>query len=365
MGKASGIQYFPGDRCLNHFPPTASTSLNVLFILALFNGETIVVDPRVSEEDFYNQLTKLKPNMALSTGSAWEAFFNRVEREIEAGKSFDFSYAKGWTVGGEGTDSSKFQKWNAIMKRANAYNMLSSGYGSSELFSATSVETIDAKYDFSKQIMSVGIPYAGIVMGVFDDQGNELGYNCRGELRIKSKSAMKGYYNKPELTAETKVDGWIRTGDLAEIDEQGFVYIWGRLKDTVKLPDGRYIYLFDIANRIKEKDYIDDAIVLEKPIDTETVNLVAHIVWDKSVKDSDKENYLRELIKHVQEYEPNVNLDTFAVHDVMLPYSPTTLKKDKNKMYKQEDGYIRIRDGYIERIRMISEENGLFSVQNA
>ena len=90
MGKASNIQYFPGDRCLNHFPPTASTSLNVLFLLALFNGETVIVDPRVSEQDFYDQLTKLKPNMALSTGSAWEAFFNRVQREMKAGKKFDF-----------------------------------------------------------------------------------------------------------------------------------------------------------------------------------------------------------------------------------------------------------------------------------
>ncbi len=52
MGKASNIQYFPGDRCLNHFPPTASTSLNVLFLLVLFNGETVILDPRVTEEDF-------------------------------------------------------------------------------------------------------------------------------------------------------------------------------------------------------------------------------------------------------------------------------------------------------------------------
>ncbi len=48
--------------------------------------------------------------MALSTGSAWEAFFDRVEKEIRIGKAFDFSYAKGWTVGGEGTDSRKFKK---------------------------------------------------------------------------------------------------------------------------------------------------------------------------------------------------------------------------------------------------------------
>lgn len=288
MGRASDIQYFPKDRCLNHFPPTASTSLNVLFLLALYHGETVIIDPRVSEKDFYYQLTKLKPNIALSTGSAWEAFFNRVEREMNAGKSFDFSYAKGWTVGGEGADSRKIKKWNSIMKKANAQNLLFSGYGSSELFSGISIEKIDARYDFSKQIMSVGIPYAGITMGVFDKDATELGYNRRGELWVKSRSAMKGYYNKPELTIQTKVKGWIRTGDLAEIDEKGFVYIWGRVKDTTKLPNGREIYLFDIANKIKEKEYIDDAIVLEKPIEHASINLVAHIVWSKFVKDEKK-----------------------------------------------------------------------------
>ncbi len=119
-----------------------------------------------------------------------------------------------------------------------------SGYGQSELFSTVAVENPVARYDFSKKVMSVGIPMAGIMVGVFNREGKELGYNQRGELRVKAKSAMKGYYNKPELTAQTKVDGWIHTGDLAEIDENGFVYVWGRMNDIVKLPDEREIYLF-------------------------------------------------------------------------------------------------------------------------
>ena len=212
MGKASGIQYYPGDKILNNFPPTASTSLNALFLLGLYFGETIYVDPRVNEKAFYNQIMTLMPNIVLTTGSFWEIFFNKIKKEIEAGKTPDLSFAKGWTIGGEGTDCYKFQLWNSIMRLCGAKGIYS-GYGSSELFSAVSVETLDARYDFSKPIMSVGIPYAGITMGVFDENGNELPYNQRGELRIKSKSAMKEYYNKPELTAKTKVDGWIRTGD--------------------------------------------------------------------------------------------------------------------------------------------------------
>lgn len=362
---ASDNQFLTGERCLNHFPPTAATSLNLLFLLPLYRGMTIVIDPRVSEKDFYNQITKLHVNVACSTGSAWEAFFNRLEAEKNAGKKYDFSYVSCWVVGGEGTDSKKFKRWQSLMNELGSERGLASGYGASEVFASACSEEVNARYDFRKTIMSVGIPFAGITVGVFDKQGNELGYNKRGELRIKSNSLMKGYYNKSRLTEESKVDGWIRTGDVSEIDENGFVYIWGRENDSLTLPDGREIYLFDIANKIKEKWFIDDAIVLNKPTESNPINLVAHIVWDKSVIDAEKANNLYQIVNAVKQYEPEVEICAFAEHDVMLPYSPTTLKKDKNKMAKQLNGFIRVADGTIERIQFCDNGNGFYSIKNA
>ena len=353
MGDISEIQYYPGDRCLCHFPPTASTALNMLFLVALFKGEIVVLDPRVSENDFYNQLTKLKPNMTISTGSAWEAFFNRVEREMKAGKKFDFSYARGWTVGGEGTDVKKMQKWYDIMKKAHAEHMLYSGYGLSELFSAAAAEKEgNGRYDFSKSIMSVGIPYAGISMGVFDKDGKELPYNTRGELRILSKSAMIGYYGKPELTEKVKTeDGWIKTGDLAEIDERGQIYIWGRISDKLASPNGE-IYLFDVANKLKENSYIDDAIVISMPTNENPNNLVAHIVWSKELTKAEKVAVLDNINSQLSTYLPEgVTLSAYSEHDIMLPYSPTTLKKDKNKLAHQTTGYFQTNNGELEIIK--------------
>ena len=87
----SDNRYALGDRTLNHFPPTAATSLNVLFFVPLFSGATVIIDPRVSENDFYNQLTRLKPNVCINTSSLWQTFYNRLNNEIKKGKSFDFS----------------------------------------------------------------------------------------------------------------------------------------------------------------------------------------------------------------------------------------------------------------------------------
>lgn len=341
MENASGCQYFPGERCLNHFPPTAATSLNILFIFPIYKGMTVVIDPRVSENDFYHQVTKYHASVICSTGSAWDAFFNRIISEGNIEK-YDFSFVKAWVVGGEGTDKKKFQKWQKIMAQAKSDRGMASAYGCSEVFASVCSECVNARYDYSKSIMSVGIPFAGIIVGVFDHDGNELGYDQRGELWITSKSVMKGYYNKTELTAKTKIDGWIHTGDLAEIDKNGFVYIWGRINDSIDLPNGRRVYLFDLANRIKAFDYISDAVVLKKPVDNEPFNLVAHIVWSDGVKEDEKEMLLIELTDSIRKYEPEVTLNTFAFHKDMLPYSPTTLKIDKNKMSNQNDNYVRV-----------------------
>ena len=360
----SDTPYRPGDRTLNHFPPTAATSLNSLCFVGLISGATILIDPRVSEDAFYDQLIDKKPSMCINTGSLWETFFNRVEQEMAKGKKYDFSYARGWMIGGEGTTVDKMNKWNGIVQKCGG-NGLFGGYGLSETFSGICIDRVEFRGGLLKQIVGIGVPQAGMAVGIFDKNGKELPYDQRGELWVKTKAAMKGYYNKPQLTAKTKVDGWIRTGDLAEIDENGFVYIWGRMTDVTKLPGGREIYLFDIANKIKEKEYIDDAIVLEKLLDKDATNLVAHIVWSSSVSDKDKSQYLTEIMGTVKNYEPDVKLIAFAVHDRMLPYSQTTLKKDKNKMSKQMDGFVQVVDGKIKPLQFIVDKNGYCRIKNS
>ena len=359
MSDATDVQYFPGDKCLDHFPPTAATSLNVLFMLPLYRGLTVYIDPRVSEKDFYNQITQLKPNISINTGSMWEAFFNRIEKEMASGKTFDFSHAKVWVVGGEGTDVSKIKKWNSIMKKCGNERGMVSGYGTSELFASACTEKFDARNPFDKPVMGVGVPYAGLTVGVFDEENMELQFNQRGNLWIRGKSVMKEYYGKPELTNKVVQDGWVKTGDIAEINEDGFVYIWGRSTDKLTVDD-KNIYLFDIAYKIKENENIDDAIVLSLPTDSNKNNLVAHIVWNKELTDEERIDTLTDINNQLKEYLPeSVEVSAFSIHDTMLPYSPTTLKKDKNKMSQQRNGYVQVIDGALYDVEFIpNDENG-------
>ena len=280
---------------------------------------------------------------------------------MKNGKKFDFSCAKGWAVGGEGTDVKKMDKWNDIMNKLHATNPLFSGYGLSEVFAGVSVDNPKAKQDPNKQIISVGIPEAGMNVGVFDEEGNELSYNQRGELWVKTQTGMKEYYNKPELTEKTKIDGWIHTGDLAELADNGLIYVWGRMNDTVNLKNGK-VYYFDIANRIKLHSFIADAVVLSMPTEENDNNLVAHIVWDANVCEDDKKEYIEILNYELRKFLPSeITVSAYYIHDKKLPVSPTAFKTDKIKMASETKGYVQVIDGKMNDVEFILNNSGKYS----
>ncbi len=330
------------------------------------------MDPRVSIKDFYNQLTKLNINACINTSSLWEEFFSIVSKEIKKGKNFDnvFDEAKAWMVGGEGPSVKNIKKWDEIMQTIQKPSndddkrdrRIYGGYGLSELFSGLCIDRVDSKPNYDIQVPRVGAIQAGMVAGVFDENGKELSYNQRGELWVKSKALMKGYYGKTELTNETIVDGWLKTGDIAEIDKDGFVYIWGRKKSVIKTNDGTNVYLFDIENMIRENSFIQDAVVLNMPTVDNGNNLVAHIVWSNNYSYEQKKEFIIQMNNKFNSVLPNgIVISAYSEHDNMLPYSPTTLKRDKNGMSQQTLGYIQVVDNELVNTYFIIDSYGKYS----
>ncbi|PQP19522.1 long-chain-fatty-acid--CoA ligase [Rhodococcus opacus] len=102
------------------------------------------------------------------------------------------------------------------------------GYGLSE----TSPIASFARYGERPRVGSVGVPIRGVRMKLIDDHWNDVDEGI-GEIAISGHNVMKGYYNRPEATAEVLHDNWFRTGDLARTDEDGFFYIVDRSKDMI------------------------------------------------------------------------------------------------------------------------------------
>ena len=93
-----------------------------------------------------------------------------------------------------------------------------------------------------------------------DDDGNEVPLGDVGELWVKGAQVIKGYINRPEATAESITDGWLHTGDVARLDEDGFVYIVDRKKDMV-LRGGENVYCAEVEVAIFEHESVAEATV--------------------------------------------------------------------------------------------------------
>ncbi|HPG28741.1 MAG TPA: AMP-binding protein, partial [Myxococcota bacterium] len=101
---------------------------------------------------------------------------------------------------------------------------------------------------------------------VVDPEGREQPRGAIGELCVRGAQVIKGYLNRPEATAEAIVDGWLRTGDIARVDEDGFIYIVDRAKDMV-LRGGENIFCAEVEAAIHEHDGVAECTVFGVPDD--------------------------------------------------------------------------------------------------
>lgn len=94
----------------------------------------------------------------------------------------------------------------------------------------------DNDFDLISQPIFVGLPVPGAEFKITDFQTGELvPLGSEGEIRVRTPSLLKSYWNKPEATAESLVDGWLRTGDIGCIDTEGFIHFLGRRKEMLKV----------------------------------------------------------------------------------------------------------------------------------
>ncbi|GAM98065.1 acetoacetyl-CoA synthetase [alpha proteobacterium U9-1i] len=140
----------------------------------------------------------------------------------------------------------------------------SQGWGMTET-SATAVS--NTAEDYERKPSSTGVCAATGEAKIVDPDGKVLGPNEVGELWYKGPIVVRGYWENPKATAETFFDGWVKTGDLAKIDEEGFVYIVDRAKDML-IRGGENIYCVEVENALYDHPSVMDAAVIGKPHQT-------------------------------------------------------------------------------------------------
>jgi steroid-24-oyl-CoA synthetase len=135
------------------------------------------------------------------------------------------------------------------------------GYGMTE---TSSLACGNGGADYQRKPDSVGRPSPVNDIMIADESGNEVATGELGEVLMRGPNVVKGYWNKPDATAETFRDGWLHSGDIGRVDDEGFLYIVDRAKDMV-IRGGENIYSVEIETVLYEHPAVSEAAVVGVP----------------------------------------------------------------------------------------------------
>lgn len=232
---------------------------------AVFNASTMLLIPQFEINMMLQAIKTYKPNFFPGVPTIYTAILNHPEA-----LSYGVDKIKLCNSGSAPLPVEVLKKFSHI-----SGGIFCEGYGLSEASPVTHSNPILGM----KKIGSVGLPFPDTDCRIVDvdDDELELGINEPGELLIRGPQVMKGYWNKPEETAETLKNGWLHTGDIATMDEDGYFYIVDRKKDMI-IAGGFNIYPREIDEVLYEHPKVEEAVAVGIPDEYRGETVKAYVV---------------------------------------------------------------------------------------
>jgi long-chain acyl-CoA synthetase len=198
----------------------------------------------------------------------------------------DFSHLRLVVGGGTAVQEAVARQWKEVTGLH-----ITQGYGLTE----TSPVATSNPFNLTEFNGSIGLPIPSTDMRIVDDDGNELPTAAIGEICIRGPQVMEGYWQNPEETAKVMLPGgWLRTGDIGRMDDQGFFYIEDRKKDMI-LVSAFNVYPNEIEGVVVEMEGVLEAAAIGIP-DEKTGEAVKLFVvrTDPSISEEDVRNFCKE-----------------------------------------------------------------------
>ena len=284
-------QTLPGHRFLSYLPLAHLGERIVVQNHSLVYGGTVYFNE--SQQTFLSDLRNTRPNWLLGAPRIWEKLQQAVlahalsQDELESARANGQLEAAGEKVRAFlGLEEISFILTSTAPTPAPLkawYEelgiILYDGYGQSEMLPVCTNSKGDRKLD------SIGVAAHGVEIKIADD----------GEILARGGGTAMGYYRDPEKTAQTfEPDGWVRTGDRGRIDEDGHVYLTGRVKEIFKTARGKYVAPAPIEGRFLETHLAEQACLTGHGL----AQTVMALVLAEAVLERDEAELIAELLEH-------------------------------------------------------------------
>ncbi|KAB2940846.1 long-chain fatty acid--CoA ligase [Hyphomicrobium sp.] len=224
-------------------------ALTVVMNLGIAHAAEIIIMPRFALGDALKLIDKTKPTIMPGVPTLFNAIMNHPKID-----SFDLSSLKFCLSGGAALPIEVKQRFEAITG-----SKVVEGYGLSETSPVVTFNPLEGPV----KIGSIGMPLVGTVISLRDlaDPTKEVALGEKGEICVKGPQVMSGYYKRPQETAEQTVGEFLRTGDVARMDEHGYFYIEDRIKDLI-ISSGFNVYPRRIEEAIYEHPAVAEVTVI-------------------------------------------------------------------------------------------------------
>ncbi|WP_077623108.1 fatty acid--CoA ligase family protein [Sediminibacillus massiliensis] len=274
------------DRVIAALPMFHVFCLTVALNAPLMNGGTILIVPNFSPQAVFTLAREQQAtvfagvptmyNYLLRTPDVSPADFSSIRLCISGGASMPVALLKNF--------EEKFQV------------RISEGYGLSEASPVTCFNPLDRE----RKPGSIGTNIRNVVNKVVDELGEELPVGEVGELVVKGPNVMAGYYKQPEETEAALKDGWLYTGDMARMDDEGYFYIVDRKKDMI-LVGGYNVYPREVEEVLYEHPEVSEVAVVGRPDPYSGETVSAFVVTNNpAVTEAELVDYCKE---HLAKYK--------------------------------------------------------------
>ncbi len=249
-------------------------AMNVAMNLAVKNGASMVLIERF---DLTSSLDAIQKNRCTVLYGAPPMFVGWAQ--VPTLKDYDLSSVRYIASGAAALPVRIMELFEGL-----AGVPISEGYGLTE---ASPVVTSNAAGPVTKP-GTVGPAIPGCEVKIVDEAGNEVAHGVMGEVICRGPNIMKGYWKQPQATAEALRDGWLHTGDLGTMDDDGYVTIADRIKDMI-IVSGYNVYPREVEETLFKHPAVADAAVVQYPDPYQGESVMAYVVRKEGATATEQE----------------------------------------------------------------------------